>query len=198
VRSLLEAEEERRRVHEEGHRPGVPPGDEEVSEDRLGLLAAMREGQPALEQALQRVGESSAPVAGRLNETSYDSIANHDDFLGPVIEIFAGGRCLWMSLDHVRRIEMKPPAALTDLLWLPAQLEDQAGTRSMVHLPVCYAGSHKSQNDLVRLGRVTEWEDVEGMAFRGIGQNTFMCQGGGSEAEEVSLLDVREMAIGAG
>jgi type VI secretion system protein ImpE len=61
-----------------------------------------------------------------------------------------------------------------------------------VFLPVLYPGSSEHPNDMVRLGRMTDWKAVgEGLAL-GIGQRLFL-----ADDEERAMLEVREVAFEA-
>jgi type VI secretion system protein ImpE len=215
IRSMLNAEEERRRVHEGGHRPGVAPENAAEVEARLELLAALAADRQEGAQALMQRLEQIPPVAGTINGQAWSAIANGDELLGPTLEVFADGRCLWVPLRNIRRLDTRPPKNIIDLLWLQAELVEQSGRDSVVHLPVRYAGTDARTDDQVRLGRVTEWDDVG--VFRGYGQNTFQLAGqlagelagelagqlagdapavDGAEPDEISLLEIRTLVIG--
>ena len=94
----------------------------------------------------------------------------------------------------VRRLSVEPPAHLLDTLWLPAELEDAAGTTATVHLPVLYAGSGSSDDDSVRLGRETRWEEVAPDLLSGRGQR-LLVHAAGDELKEVPLLELRTLEI---
>jgi type VI secretion system protein ImpF len=74
-------------------------------------------------------------------------------------------------------------------------LADSTGAESVVHLPTRYVGSEDSTDDNVRLGRATEWADVEGLVFRGSGQNTFEYAAQGAGVEEIPLLEIRTLEV---
>jgi type VI secretion system protein ImpE len=199
IGSNLSAEEERRRIHEGSHRPGLPPENPEPVTVRLDLLAALHSGDVGTAQALMEQCVAEPPLGGSLNDESFADLGNGDEVLGSVIELFAGGRCLWVPLCNIRRLEARPPRTILDLLWVEAELSEASGVDSMVHIPVRYAGSSNHADDAVRLGRVTEWDDSSGVAFRGIGQNTFHARNGSDDApRDVPVLELRTLIIGTG
>jgi type VI secretion system protein ImpE len=194
-RSLLEADEERKRVHQGEHRPGLPSEGAADTEQRLALAAALAaQDLKASREIVSHLAEAE-PVRGELNGQGFESITNTDDVLGPTLEVFAGGRCLWLPLANVRRLTVREPRSILDLLWKEAELADSTGAESVVHLPTRYVGSEDSTDDNVRLGRATEWADVEGLVFRGSGQNTFEYAAQGAGVEEIPLLEIRKLEV---
>ena len=55
----------------------------------------------------------------------------------------------------------EPPRFPRDLLFIPAhlELEDEQGD---IFLPALYPGSHEHPDDQVRLGRMTDWKELDG------------------------------------
>ncbi|HXX46679.1 MAG TPA: type VI secretion system accessory protein TagJ [Myxococcota bacterium] len=198
VQSLIHAEAERRAVHERDGAPLLPPDAPPHAELRLEALRALRAGEAERAgELLARAGASETPLEGKLDGESFDDLRDHDDLLGPTLEVFAGGRYLWLPLERVRRIELSAPKRPLDLLWPAALLVDSSGTEANVHLPALYAGSHAAADERLRLGRMTDWVDVGGVAFRGVGQKVWLLSRGGAESER-GLLEVRALELGAG
>jgi type VI secretion system protein ImpE len=167
---------------------------------------------PALEKRIQALGklrgndaagagrlldESNAllvPARGTLNGRAFDQLRDTDDFAAPALELLVQGRCLWLGFEQIRRLELAPPESLLDLLWAPARLVDTRGNEANVYLPALYSGSHTESDDRLRLGRVTEWRDAQGVAARGVGQKVLLTANAEGESEW-SLLDVRTLEI---
>jgi type VI secretion system protein ImpE len=194
-RALLEAESERRAVHERGGSPLLPPDCPSHVEARLDALRRLREGDAErAEQALQRAREATPAREGKLDGESFDSLEDRDDVLGPVLEIFAGGHYLWLPLERLVRLEVTPPARRIDLLWPAARLEDTSGAEANVHLPALYSGSHSAADGRLQLGLMTDWHDSLGIAFRGIGQKVLLARRGPRE-REIGLLELRTLEL---
>jgi type VI secretion system protein ImpE len=83
-----------------------------------------------------------------------------------------------------------------DLLWLPAELEDTDGRQVRIYLPALYEGSRAHADERVRIGRTTEWEEQDGLGFRGVGQHLLFSAHGEAE-RQTPLLEVRRIEIDA-
>ncbi len=59
-----------------------------------------------------------------------------------------------------------------------------------MYLPALYSGSDTDENELVRLGRITEWIDLGEGLVGGRGLKTFLV-----DDTECSLLEVHELHI---
>ncbi len=135
--------------------------------------------------------ESATAVAGSLNGTPFEWIADADSRLGPILEVLLNGAYYWVPFEHIRRVVIEPPADARDLVWLPAQLTWTNGGEAMALLPVRYPGSERSEDDAIRLSRKTEWRALGGEHYAGLGQRVLS-----SDAEELALLQVRELVLG--
>jgi type VI secretion system protein ImpE len=156
-----------------------------------------------LREAMFRTGdfpgslsEGASKVSGTLNGKPFASLSDADPRIGARLEIFAGGDYLWIPLNQVASIEMKPPARLRDLLWSSAILQMGPGYQQRdlgeVLLPVLCPLSFQDSDDQVRLGRVTEWyRDEQGLEFP-IGQKMLLVDG-----EEFPFLEIRKLEIGS-
>jgi type VI secretion system protein ImpE len=196
--ALLAAEYERRKVYREGARPVMPPDPPRTVELRLEALAALRSGHAdAARTALDAAAEEAVALSGKLNGEGFDGLRDYDDVLGQILEIYAGGRCLWMPMERIRKLELAEPRQQLDLLWARAELEDVDGEQVTVHLPVLYEGSFEHAKEAVRLGQATEWIDCHAAALRGAGQKVLFTVRGEDE-RETGLLDVRTLEIQAG
>ncbi len=192
---LLAAEQQRQAVFRGEGQPLVPPDAPAHVAARLAALEAWRAGdQVAASRQLEVAADAAPALAGRLNEQAFGGLRDLDDLLGSVLEVFAGGRYLWLPLERLRRLETAPPAHLLDLLWLPAQIIDDAEGKATVHLPVLYPGSAGHDAEEVRLGRRTEWWGGPDL-LRGAGQRVLAYLDAGGEVQEQGILAVRSLEI---
>jgi type VI secretion system protein ImpE len=193
-RGLLASELERRMVFSGEGRPAIPPGAPAYVDKRLAALALVRSGEyEAAEQRLDEAIAETPTQTGKLNGRAFRGIRDYDDALGSILEVFAGGRYLWIPLHHVRRLALGEPTTALDTLWLPAQLEDADGERARVHIPALYAGSHEHEDTAVRMGRRTEWLE-RGNLYAGAGQRIFLL-GAETGTEELQALSLRSLEI---
>jgi type VI secretion system protein ImpE len=195
LRSLLAAEDERRRVFTEEGEPLLPPDAPDHMRARLGALLALRRGDPALaEKELDAADAVSPHVCGTLNGQPFHAARDDDDLLASVIEAFAGGRYMWIALERIKRLRAEAPKRLIDNLWISASLDLVDGTSATVFLPSLYVGSHAHADDLVRIGRRTEWQEIGGGRVRGLGQR-LLAAASGDEVRECPILELRELAL---
>jgi type VI secretion system protein ImpE len=129
--------------------------------------------------------------AGQLNGKPFESFEDADPRVGARLEVFAAGAYLWIPLAHVESMEMEAPKRLRDLLWIPALVRTGPAFKETelgeVLLPVLAPLSSKRSDDNIRLGRATEWAEVDGRALP-FGQRVFDVDG-----EEVPILEIRKV-----
>jgi type VI secretion system protein ImpE len=167
---------------------GDPPPWVALLLQALGPLAQGRAAEAA--ELRERALEDAPPTPGRVNGTAFDWIADADSRLGPVLEVMLNGAYYWVPFSRVRRIVIEPPADVRDLVWVPAQLTWSNEGEAMGLIPARYPGSERSEEDPVRLARRTEWRELGGGAFVGLGQRVLA-----TSAEELGLLEVRELVL---
>jgi len=188
LRSLLAAEDERRRVWMKEGQPLLPPEASPHLLARIGALESFRAGEVELADKALREVEAEVPARGGvLDGEPFDGIRDCDDLLGPVLEVFVGGRYLWVPIERIGKLELSSPSTAIDLLWIQAELEDIDGETASVYVPALYEGSYASSNEKIRLGQMTDWIDHGGRLFRGSGQRILLTGRAGSENESAIL-----------
>ncbi|HEX7942133.1 MAG TPA: type VI secretion system accessory protein TagJ [Gemmatimonadaceae bacterium] len=151
-------------------------------------------------QAMFRAGDfprgtaPERPVSGTLNGTPFASITDADPRVGARLEVFAAGQYTWIPLAHIATVRMGAPARLRDLLWISAVVRTGPDFKGVdlgeVLLPVMSPLSAEYADDAVRLGRVTEWLELDDGMQVPVGQKMLLVDG-----EEFPLLEVRELDI---
>lgn len=191
--SLLQAEEERRRVFAEGADAPIAPDANETAARRAGMLSRLTPDPETASSTLATLQGSEPSIAARVDGTAYANLADYDDFIGPTLEVFAGGRYLLVPMAHLASLEFSKPKALLDLIWAQVKLVERSGVEATAHVPVLYAGTAAADDPMVRLGRKTEWEDIGGVGFRGLGQRIL------TDGEvELPLLSIRRIDFDVG
>lgn len=194
-RSLVVADAERSAVLTRAGNPLLPSDSPAHVEARLEALRALREGRAAdATSALERAERARPALEGKADGESFSDLFDSDELLGPVLEVFAGGHYLWLPLERVRTLQIRPPKHQLELLWLPAELEDAAGDTATVHLPALYHGSAAADDARLRGGLMTEWREQNGPVVRGFGQKVLLALRGG-EDREVALRELRTLEI---
>ena len=131
-------------------------------------------------------------VTGTLNGKPFQTITDADARIGPRLELFAAGNCLWINFEHLASIQIQPPRRLRDLLWVPAVVRAGPALKDTelgeVLLPVLSPFAWQHSDDAVRLGRMTVWEEDESGAVVPVGQKMLLVDG-----EEFPLLEIRKL-----
>jgi type VI secretion system protein ImpE len=188
---LLDAEDLRRKLFRDGVQPSFAADPPEHVAYRLDAIRLLREGRTAeAAEVLDQANAMAPPLSGSLNGKPFDGIRDADDLLGPVLEVMAQGKYLWLPLEQVTAVAMGPPRFPRDTIWAPARVVTTVGEEGEVFLPTLYAGSHEHADDAIRLGRATSW--TEDAPVRGCGAKTFLVGDDG-----VGLLEWRELMIGS-
>ena len=174
-RSVLAAEGERARVFAAEARPAFLRPPPAYVEAHLAALQAVRQGRLAEARGLLDSAEDERPaMPGRAGDRTFADLRDFDDFCGPFLEMVFKGRYTWFPLEQARRIQISPPRKLRDLLWPGAQIEADDGTRGDVFLFALYSGSPSRADDLIRLGRMTDWKSLADDLTVGAGQRSFL------------------------
>ena len=192
-RANINAEKERRRVFTEGVTPHFlrePPAYVDlhvaaINQIRQGLLAEAR-------ATLDRAEEERPAIAGKFDGQDFQDFRDYDDRVGPVLELIVKDKYAWLPFEQIKRIEISPPKQLRDMLWASAKIEALDGTIGEVYVPTLYAGSSDSDNDQVRLGRMTDWKQLSEDLFSAVGQRLFLLDG-----EDKSLFEAKAVEFAA-
>jgi type VI secretion system protein ImpE len=141
----------------------------------LKALSSLRaDNVQEVEQLLDESAALRQPATGARNGVAFNDFRDADDTLAPFLEVFFRGEYYWLPFTEVQELEVHPPATLRDLLWIPARIVLHTRPLGDVFVPVQYRGSGKHENDLVKLGRMTDWNSIGEKTLVGIGQRTFL------------------------
>ena len=132
--------------------------------------------------------EDAPAIGGSVNGEPFEWIADAETRLGPVFEVLLNGNYYWVPMHRVLKISIEPPSDARDLIWVPAQFTWTNQGEALGFIPARYPGSESSSDDLVRLARKTEWNEVAPEVFFGIGQRLIA-----TDASEYGVLEVREI-----
>jgi len=134
---------------------------------------------------------SGTPRPGTVNGKPFETLTDADPRIGPRLELFAAGAYLWIPFEHIESIEIQAPKRLRDLLWAPALVRTGPKFKDKelgeVLLPVLAPFSWRHPDDNVKLGRATEWAEVDDVILPA-GQRVFSV-----DDEDVPLLDIRKI-----
>lgn len=190
-RKLLDAEEARRKLFTAGLKPQFLLDPPEHLRLRLEAVDRLRENRPVdAQQLLDKAAEMTPTVKGELNGKSFTSLHDYDELFGTVLEVMARGVYYWVPLEQVDALVMNPPRYPRDVLWIPTRLQMRDGPGGEAYLPALYPGSHEHVDNQIKLGRTTDWKELEDGPMLGIGLHTFKM-----DEESLALLEWRELQV---
>lgn len=160
------------------------PSDHERERMRASIL--LREGAQDEATTVLRAAEEARPhPKGTAAGAAFDDLRDLDDVLGGVLEVFTStGKYYWIPIERVVRMEARSPERPIDVLWLPVEMTVADGPDGVVYVPTTYHGALE-QDDVLKLGRATEWLGEDDGVVRGAGLRTFLV---GEEAKTVFEL----------
>jgi type VI secretion system protein ImpE len=194
-RGLLRGEQARRQVMSEGRAPQMIGGSAALLQPAVEALLSLREGDP--EAAAGKLAETAAQapaVAGTYDgKQSFDTFQDIDDVCARLVEfITEGGDYQWVSVGDISLLEARPLQRPRDLIWRPSRLEVRDGPAGDVYLPALYVPDSPDVDDAIRLGRRTDWREMQGGPVRGVGQRTFLVGD-----DDVPIHELRRIEFGA-
>ncbi len=193
-RNLLEAEKLRREFFTGAHKTpkffSEPPAYTALHIDAVGKLHGQE--WDALEQLMEQSASVRQPLSGQCNGKAFSDFHDGDDLLSPFLEVLFQSDYYWLPLEQIERVEIPAPTTLRDLLWTPANVQLSDGPLGDLLIPAQYYGSHENPDDLVKLGRMTNWNSVGNDHLSGLGQRTFF-----ADDTEYPLLEIRTLEFTA-
>jgi len=133
------------------------------------------------------------PSEEKSTKHAFEWIADADELLGPMIELFVGGKYYWVPWQRIAMLRLEAPTDLRDVVWLPGQDIWTTGGTQVVLVPARYPGSEAAKHDgPTRLARKTEFIDVGGRDAP-VGQRLIA-----TDAGEFGILDCRSIRVGDG
>jgi len=120
-----------------------------------------------------------------------------DDRVAEVLEACCDGEYLWIPFCQIQRMEVAEPKQLRDLVWLPASLNACGQSRDLF-ISVLYVDSYLHQDEDVRLGRRTDWQEESAGVTAGVGQRLLFVGEADVAVTDIRLLTVAQVPAGAG
>ena len=158
----------------------------------IGLLTAnnrLREGNAAeAREILDQVEEQRPAFTCKINGVEAEDFRDYNDLTSCIFEVIVKDTYVWLPMEQVEKIEFIAPKSLRDLYWIQAKVETVNGTNGEMFFPSLYANSFKSDNDQVRLGRMTDWKEMGADVYIGEGMRMFW-----SEGKDKPILELNEI-----
>lgn len=158
-----------------------------------GLLEAMtyiRENDLAkARETLDQVEETRPVFSCKVNGGDSSDFRDYNDFTMCVFEAIVKGSYTWLPFEQIEKVKFEPAVSLRDVYWRQADVEMTNGTQGEMFLPALYAESFKSEDNVIRLGKATDWRDMGGDIFAGEGLRLFQYEGGNLPMTELKTIE---------
>jgi type VI secretion system protein ImpE len=145
-----------------------------------------------LRQTLPLSGECSGQSGpGAWNEHRFTQIEDADPRYGSRFEFISPTGYHHIPIREIASVEMEAPTRLRHLIWSPARIQFRRSAADSIEvlIPVLTVGASKHPDPKVRLGRVTIWEQLDGVAVP-CGQRLFQ-----SDVEAWPVLEMRKLVL---
>jgi type VI secretion system protein ImpE len=191
-RQLIRADMARRQLFHDGRVPEMLAEPTETQRLQLAALVALRAGDFAEAVRQADAAEAARPrTPGHHGVAAFDDLRDADDLLAGSFEVLTTtGKYFWIPTERVQTLEFHAPKRPRDLLWRRASMSVADGPDGEVYLPALYVPDDP-MTDALRLGRETDWRQVEGGPVRGVGQRLFVV---GEEAP--AMMDLGNIRFG--
>jgi type VI secretion system protein ImpE len=182
----FKAERDRMKYFSDGLKPETLSATPSYMTDLQNANNRVREGNIAeAREIIDRIEDERPAFPCTVNGEGFSDFRDYNDLTMCVFEVLFKDAYIWLPFEHVVKIDFIKPKSLRDLYWIQANVELTNGTTGEMFFPALYSGSWKSENDLVRLGRMTEWRDLGSEVFLGEGMKLFWMDG-----RDKSILDL--------
>ncbi len=166
---------------------------EEWIAELIQALEPLNRGDIKAAATLRDAAFEKAPgSSGTVDGTKFEWIADADMRLGPVLELVMNGNYYWVPFASIKKLTMEAPIDLRDSVWTPTQITWLNGGEVVGFIPTRYPGATQSDDDQVKLAKITDWQDLGENTFIGKGQRLFA-----TDAGDLALMDIREIVFDA-
>ncbi len=171
----VKAERERVKLFTQGTPPHFLNEPLDYVDRHVEALRLAKDGKLAEARAMLDTCEDDRPaVSGTLGGEPFEDFRDYDDFVGPVLELIVKDKYVWLPFQQIKKIDVSSPKKLRDLIWAPARIEALDGTTGEVFVSALYAGSAGEPDDMVKLGRMTDWKKLGEDVVRAVGLKTYL------------------------
>ena len=137
-----------------------------------GQCAAGDRADAAALELRNKAFEAAPATAGKLNDQSFEWIADADSRFGPMVEAIIDGKYYWVPFFRISSIRTGGPQDLRDLVWTAAQFT-WANARRSTGVYSHQVSGHGKGTDSRSTARKTEWDDHGNDLYFGVGQRMF-------------------------
>ena len=189
-RQVLRAEQARQDFYKQGRVPEFLDLPEPHLKLHLEASILLREGKPKEAAALLEQAEELRPsVSGTCDGAAFDDFRDIDDMTAGFFEVLTStGKYYWIPAERIDLIEFRAAERPRDLLWRRAHAVVRGGPDGEVFFPALYGGTCAESDNLLRLGRMTDWRGGEPKC--GIGQRMFVVG-----EDDRTIMELKELTF---
>ena len=192
----ISAERDRLRHFEDGMLPECVLETPKYVEKLLIAGNHIREERFAEARKILDEAEVERPAfSGKINGEQFTDFRDFNDLTSCVFEAIIKGSYTWIPFEQVTRLKLTKPKALRDRFWVQAEFEMINGTNGELFLPALYVNSWKSDDDQIRLGKVTDWREIGEDLFVGEGTRMFQIDGGHKLVTEIEMIEFDHVIV---
>jgi type VI secretion system protein ImpE len=190
MRRLLKGEMARQSCFTQGSPPEIMGRSNPCLEKHVLAVIALAKGNAPQAQDLlaEAQGERTAS-GGTCDGLHFSDMRDMDDLLAPVLEVITlGGTYAWVALCEIDWLELNEARAPVDQLWRSTRIAVREGPEGDVFLPCLYPATAQRGDDQLKLGKGSDWLEVEGEPVRGVGHKMFAMDG-----HDRALFEIRRI-----
>lgn len=192
MRQLIRAETARRECWNHGRVPEFLGEPDDVCHSTLKALVALRsnDAQGAVDELAKM--EASMPArSGVCNDNPFVGFRDLDDMCQGILEVLTStGKYFWVPTSRITTLVFEPVTRPRDLVWRQCQLSVNDGPDGVVYIPIVYSTTNAECSADEKIGRATNWLEIEGAPVRGIGQRSFLIG-----EEELGIMEIKSITF---
>lgn len=194
VRQLIRAEVARHQCFNEGRVPEFLGTPSPLVQLHLKAAIALREGRCGEAATLLQEAEAQrVKPQGTCDGTPFDDFRDVDDLVSSFFEVCTStGKYYWVSMDQVTSIDFHKPERPHDLIWRHARLGFRDAAEGEAYIPVLYPLTLTQNDEDLRMGHATRWQDENDTPVRGLGQRLYLV---GEEAKSILEMEHLEFTV---
>lgn len=126
-------------------------------------------------------------------ECEFAWMADADSCIGPFLEAIINGKYYWIPFQHLASVGLEKVSDLRDLVWLPARFLFNNGGETVGFVPTRYSGSENSPDNMIRMAKTTEWNQIDESTYRGLGVRVLT-----TDVDEYALTQIARIEFAEG
>ncbi len=189
-RQNFKAERDRMSLFSDGLIPECLMQPPNYVEGLLAAVAHVKDGKLAeAQEVVEKVEQQRPAFQCKVNGEESGDFRDFNDLTSCVFEAIVKDSYTWLPFEQVQKVVFAEAKSLRDKYWMQAEVEMTNGTKGEMFIPSLYNESFKSDEDAIRLGRATDWEDAGGDILVGKGVRLYQLEDGHKAISEIESIE---------